>query len=207
MVKYQKFILFTLIFFTGLLFLNVGCSSKKINNKKAMFLYQDGMQLSSKGNFDKAIEKFNKSIEICEKNNFISGKAHNYNEIGNIYTYKKQFDTAREYFQKALAIYKGNNMAAEVSKSFDNIAKTYIRQGNYRQSLKEYEKLAAWDMESKNILGAGITKFNMALLCEKYIKDYQKAKKFYQEALDIFLNLKRDKEAEEARKGIKRTTF
>ncbi len=207
MVKYQKLILFTLIFFTGLLFFNFGCSSKKINNKKAMFLYQDGMQLSSKGDFDKAIAKFNKSIKICEKNGFISGTAHNYNEIGNIYTYKKQFDIARVYFQKALTIYRDNNMATEVSKSFDNIAKTYLRQGNYRQSLKEYEKLAAWDMKSNNLLGAGITKFNMALLCEKYIKDYKKAKQLFGESLNIFIDLKRDKEAKEARKGIKRMTF
>ncbi len=114
----------------------------------------------------------NKSIAISEEHKFSSGVAHNYNEIGNIYTYKKKFNIARDYFNQALVIYKDNNMPSEVSKSMDNIAKTYLRQGDFNNTLSQYEKLAAWDMESGNMLGAGLTKYNMALLCEKYIKDY-----------------------------------
>lgn len=204
-MKYKTALFFVLILSASFLF--SGCSMKKINNRKAMFLYQDGMKLSAQGNFDGALEKFNASIQISEKNGFAHGVAHNYNEIGNIYTYKKQFDIAREYFQKALKIYQDKNMRPEVSKSLDNIAKTYMRQGDYKQAFKGYETLLSWDMESKNLLGAGITNFNMALICEKYLMDYSKAKEFYQDALDLFLELNRGKEAEEARKGITRMTF
>ena len=207
MITYQKKILFILVLSIGLLSVFSGCSLKKLHNKRAMLLYYDGIELASKGKFDQAIEKFNKSIAISQENRFSSGIAHNYNEIGNIYTYKKKFNIARDYFNQALVIYKKKNMKPEVSKSFDNIAKTYLRQGDFNNTLGQYEKLVAWDMESGNMLGAGLTRYNMALLYEKYIKDYNKAKNFYEQALKIFLKLNREKEALEARKGIKRMTI
>jgi len=207
MKQYHKEILF--LFILSLIFFAVfsGCSLKKINNKKAMLLYQDGIKLSSKGDFEGALKKFNKSIEVSKKNGFKYGVAHNYNEIGNIYTYGNNFDIAREYFHKALTIYKSNKMDAEVSKSLDNISKTYVRQGDYKKAMEQYEILLAWDKTSKNRLGAGITNFNMALLCERYTLDFKKALFFYKEALHIFIELKREKEAFETRKGIKRMTF
>ncbi len=198
-----------IVFILSIIILSLlaGCSLKKLNNRRAMLLYYDGIQLASKGELDQALEKFNKSIAVSQKNKFTIGIAHNYNEIGNIYTYKKKFSIARDYFNQALIIYKENNMATEVSKSFDNMAKTYLRQGDFNNTLNQYEKLAAWDIKTDNMLGAGLTKYNMALLCEKYIKDYDKAKNFYGEALEIFIKLNKEKEAMEAKKGIKRMTF
>ena len=207
MMKYEKNKSFLVVLCTCLVFLFSGCSMKNINYKKAMFLYQDGMKLSSQGDFDGALEKFNASIKISEENKFMPGVAHNYNEIGNIYTYKKKFNIARQYYQKANEIYKEKNMATETSKSFDNIAKTYVRQGDYDQALKEYEHLLSWDTETKNLLGAGLTNFNMALICEKYTLDYKRARKLYQDALDIFTELNREKEAKEAHKGIIRLNY
>lgn len=186
------------------LLVSVGCSTKKINNKRAMFLYQDGIKLAADGNFDKAMDKFNQSIAISEENGFNSGVAHNYNEIGNVYTYKQKYDIARSYFENALAIYKEQNMAPEISKCIDNIAKTYLRQGDFPNTLKQYERLVAWDFESGNMLGAGITNYNMALICEKYIRAYNKAGDYFQAALDIFIQIKREKEAQQARDGLKR---
>ena len=207
MMKYEKNKSFLVVLCTCLVFLFSGCSMKNINHKKAMFLYQDGMKLSSQGDFDGALEKFNASIKISEENKFMPGVAHNYNEIGNIYTYKKKFNIARQYYQKANEIYKEQNMTTETSKSFDNIAKTYVRQNDYDQALKEYEHLLSWDMETSNLLGAGLTNFNMALICEKYTLDYKRARKLYKDALDIFTELNREKEAKEAHKGIIRLTY
>lgn len=207
MLKPQKKRVSVLILSGCLVLLFFGCSLKKIDNKRAMFLYQDGMKLSSQGNFDGAIEKFDQSIAISEKHGFAFGVAHNYNEIGNIYTYKKQFNIARQYFQKALAIYQEKNMATEISKSMDNIAKTYMRQGDYPRALVQYETLLSWDKTSNNTIGTGITAFNIGLLCEKYILDFKKAKTAYEQALEIFLKLNRKKEAKEAHSGIQRMTF
>jgi len=207
MIANPKKILLLFVLSISLLSLFSGCSLKKIQNRKAMFLYYDGIKLSSNGEFDQAIEKFNKSLKISEANNFKTGIANNYNEIGNIYTYKNKFSIARDYFNQAIIIYKEKNMHPEVSKSFDNIAKTYLRQGDFINTLNQYEKLVAWDIKTDNMLGAGLTRYNMALLYEKYIIDYKKAKKFYEQALKIFLKLKKEKEADEARKGIERMTF
>ncbi|MDA8133674.1 MAG: tetratricopeptide repeat protein [Desulfobacteraceae bacterium] len=206
-MTYEKKILISLVLIWGFLSLFSGCSLTTIDNKRAMFLYQDGILLSSKGDFDGALEKFNASIRISEENGFADGVAHNYNEIGNIYTYKNKFDIAREYYQKALSIYEEKNMAPEVSKSMDNIAKTYLRQGDYVRTLEQYETLLSWDKASGNRLGAGITNYNMALICEKYTMAHEKAKQYYQDALDIFLSLDKEKEALEAQKGIQRMTF
>ncbi len=207
MMTFNKKTIVILILFGSMMLIFSGCSLKKINSKRAMFLYQDGIKLSSQGDFDGALDKFNQSINISEKNGFIFGVAHNYNEIGNIYTYKNKFDIAREYFQKALNIYKENNMRSEVSKSLDNLTKTYVRQGNYNRAVLHYEELISWDKSSKNMLGAGIATFNLAHLHEKYLLNYEKAKTHYQEALNIFLELNSAKEVEAARQGIKRMTF
>lgn len=183
---------------------SAGCSTKEMRSRKAMILYQEGMKFSAKGEFEDALEKFNESVEISRENGFEHGVAHNYNEIGNIYTYKKEFSRARDYYQQALAIYQKNNMKNEVSKSLDNIAKSFLQQEYYGKSLDTYKQLVEWDESRGNQLGKGIAKFNMALIYERYIRDFDAAERLFNEAYAIFLNLGRDRETEEARKSVRR---
>lgn len=204
LTKIQVKIFFILLLNCAVFLGLAGCSTKDMSSREAMVLYQEGMKFSSRGEFEDALERFNRSAEISRENAFEYGIAHNYNEIGNVYTYKKEFNRARDYYQQALAIYQKLNMANEASKSLDNIAKSFLQQGYYGKSLDTYKQLVDWDESRGNQLGKGIAKFNMALIYERYIKDFDAADQIFNEAYTIFLNLGRDRETEEARKSIRR---
>ena len=92
---------------------------------------------------DKAIEYFQKSLEIKEELGNKGGMASSYNNIAIIYTRQDAFDEAIEFFQKALEINEetGNKMGA--SMCLANIGNVQKNQGAYDQAIESYlESLA-----------------------------------------------------------------
>jgi tetratricopeptide (TPR) repeat protein len=63
-----------------------------------------GLVYAHKGQWDTAIEYYEKSLEISEKIGDIYGIGQTYNNLGSVYAAKGQWDTAIEYYEKDLEI-------------------------------------------------------------------------------------------------------
>ena len=74
--------------------------------KRAEVYYLQGQSLVNRGDTERAIKKFEKSMALSEKTGFDAGIAHNLNELAIIHTNRGEFDKARAKLNEALKIYR-----------------------------------------------------------------------------------------------------
>jgi tetratricopeptide (TPR) repeat protein len=86
-------------------------------------LTQQGFNETEKGNYDKALEYYNKSLQLTSNQSAI---ATIYNAIGLVYRYKGDKSKAIEYFKKAMQIYQENGDSSGIVSAIIAIALTYI---------------------------------------------------------------------------------
>ena len=183
-------------------FLGTACSVRPYRMKRAERLYRQGQSYLSQGERSKAADKFEESLEISRMIEFKPGIAHNLNEMAIIHTTHGEFAKAREILSESLEIYKELDMAPEVSKTLNNIVVTYAKAGRFRKALAQYEELLDWDGETGNRLGQAITLNNMGLIYQNHLRDTDKAREKYEEALRIFEELGSEEYASSVRKSL-----
>ncbi|MCB2147616.1 MAG: tetratricopeptide repeat protein [Deltaproteobacteria bacterium] len=103
--------------------------------KRAEYYYLQGQSLANQGQTERAIKKFEKSMDLSEKTGFVAGIAHNLNELAIIHTTAGEFDAARSELSRALDIYRSLDMKPEVSKTLNNISQTYAREGRFEDAI------------------------------------------------------------------------
>ncbi len=162
-----------------------GCAGEYAR-KRAEHYYLQGQALVTRGETERAIKKFEKSIYLSEKTGYAAGIAHNLNELAIIHTQTGQFDTARSELSRALDIYRSLDMRPEVSKTINNMAQTYLREGRAEEALRHYETLIAWDEKTGNHLGIAIALWNMARIYDHHLNDRQKALEAYKRSIYLF---------------------
>ena len=154
--------------------------------KRAQSLYLQGQALVNRGETERAIKKFEKSIYLSEKTGFEAGVAHNLNELAIIHTNRGEFETARTELKQALEIYRSLEMNPEISKAMNNMVQTYRMEGRFEDAIEHYKKLIVWDEKSGNRLGMAFSLWNMALIYERYLGDHEKARTARNWSLEIF---------------------
>ncbi len=167
-------------------FLITSCSVRSVQIKRAEQRFKKGQYLASKGETDKAIMNFKKSISMARAVGYMIGVAHNLNELSIIHTRRGKFVEARELLAEMIQIYKARNMKTEVSKSLSNMAITYTREEKYEEAIKWFSELVEWDKRTGQEEGAGITLYNMAVIYHKQLGMDEKAKECFFEAMNIF---------------------
>jgi len=145
---------------------------------------------SNQGDYPKALEWFQKALEISEK---VLGLEHPniaiiYNNIALVYSHQGDYPKALEWFQKDLEISEKvlGLDHPNTATTYNNIALVYSRQGNYPTALEWYQK----DLEiSEKVLGLDhpntATTYNNIALVYSRQGDYPKALEWYQKALEI----------------------
>jgi len=154
--------------------------------KRAEHYYLQGQALVNRGDTERAIKKFEKSMDLSEKTGFDAGVAHNLNELAIIHTTRGEFETARSELDQALEIYRSLEMKPEISKTMDNIVLTYRQERRFEDAIEHYKKLIVWDEKIGNHLGMAFSLWNMALIYERYLGDYEKAHTARNWSLEIF---------------------
>ncbi len=167
-------------------FLITSCSVRSVQIKKAEQRYKKGQMHLAKGNEEKAIVNFNKSIKIARSADYKEGVAHNLNELAIIHTTRGEYVEARELLTEMIKIYKDLNSEPEVSKAMNNMAMTYVREKKFQEAFKWFDDLMEWDKKTNNELGVGITFYNMALIYNQHLRNKEKAKECFFKALKIF---------------------
>ncbi len=188
-VKYPFAFYFSLLIFS--LFC-LSCSSLH-HQSPAEKLYLEGQSFLVQGKGPAALSCFKQSLALARMDGFQAGIAHNLNEIAIYQTEMQNFVEARKLLTEALGIYRSEGMAGEASKAMNNIANTYIREGKWSEAMNCYGELLAWDRQTANHLGEGITLYNMGLLDGKWLKRPNSAHRRLRAALVIFRKLKATK--------------
>ncbi|RLC29730.1 MAG: hypothetical protein DRH37_06900 [Deltaproteobacteria bacterium] len=183
----------------------MSCSIRSVQIKRAEKHYQRGQYLASRGEVDRAVVHFEKSMNMSRAAGFSEGVAHNLNELAIIYTGKGEYKKARECIDEAVTIYRRLNMQPEISKSLNNMALTYAKEGRYREAIEHFRKLIAWDTKTGNRLGVGITLYNMALIYHRHMGNEEKALQCLSNAVEIFRETGNEKYIEMIKKEQSRT--
>ncbi|MCK4666488.1 tetratricopeptide repeat protein, partial [Candidatus Dependentiae bacterium] len=151
-----------------------------------------GNMYFNKGEFDKSLEYFQKSLEIRLKvlSPDYLDVARSYLGLGIVYGTKGELDKAIEYFQKSLDINLKSlgDKHPTVAASYGNIGVIYKMKGEFDMALKYFQK--AMDIDLK-VLSNEHPDFVMNYLNIGSVYgskgEYDKALKYFQKSLDIGL--------------------
>ena len=118
--------------------------SKHNEETKSNCLNNIGRAYRLKGEYKKAIECYEKALEIRLK---ITGENHPdtatiYNNIGEAYYYKGEYDRAIEFYKKAVKIRAQTlgEMHPDIATSYNDIGMAYFYKGEYDKAIECYKK-------------------------------------------------------------------
>ncbi len=104
-----------------------------------------GNYYSDKGNSEKALENYNKALEIIKYNNYYTMKVNIYNSMGIEYLYNHKLSEALGCFMNSLEISKENESPHTLSDTFSYIG------GMYNFYLNDYDQALYFFNEAKKI--------------------------------------------------------
>ena len=160
------------------------------HNYRAITFSELGDSYKNTGEFDKAMDYHQRSLEIEEKQlgpNHV-GLAVSYNNIGQVYYKKGEMDKANDYYQRALEI-KENQLDpnhVDVAVFYNNIGLVYYAKGDLDKANDYYQR--ALEIKEKqlgtNHVCLAVTYNNIGLVYF-HNGDLDKANDYYQRALQI----------------------
>jgi len=99
-----------------------------------------GLLYKAKGEWDKAIEYYQRSLAIREKVGDERGMSITFNNLGAIYQDKGDWDKAIDYYQRSLKIERKLGDIHGVANSCYNIGMLYCEQGKHRAAISLFEE-------------------------------------------------------------------
>ena len=109
----------------------------KVDNKKymAQALNTQGVSFYFKGNYEKALEYYKKSLKIKEELGDKKGMGSSLGNIGIIYDDQGNYEKALEYYKKSLKICEEIGDKKAVGSFYNKIGNIYSAQGNNEKAL------------------------------------------------------------------------
>ncbi len=102
-----------------------------------------GMVYQDKGEWDRAIEYYERSLAIKEKVGDEHGMSTTFNNLGLMYKAKGEWDRAIEYYERSLAIKEKVGDEHGMAFTYNNIAKLCWDQGRLEEAIPLFEKAVA----------------------------------------------------------------
>ena len=131
--------------------------------------------------WDKAIEYYEKSLEIKEKIGDTHGMAQTYNNLGLVYARKGEWDRAIEYYEKDLEIFEKIGDTHGMAQTYNNLGSVYADKGEWDRAIEYYEKDLEISEKIGDTHGIALTKNGIAnILHDK--KKFDDALKLYFES-------------------------
>lgn len=168
------------------------CSEKGVLNaeeindlaSKSYFLNMLGMIDQIKGNYKKALQYYEKVLQIDESLNDIAAKATDLNNIGSIHLTLGEFDKALERYNQALEIVERmDDLSSEISCK-NNIGRVYEVRNEFDLALKFYlEGIKITEIVGD--LNRKAALLNNIGMIYKARNEYSKSIDYYNEALHI----------------------
>lgn len=135
-------------------------------------------------NEQKAIEKFTLALEICNKFDYVGGKASTLLNLGNVYFENGDYDLAFEYLNEALPLFEQTGDRAGLSVCYVNLGKIFRIRRNYSEAAHLGERGLEVSIEIGNVYNQ---KAAYELLSEVYqsTHEFEKSLIFYQHFIQM----------------------
>ena len=143
-----------------------------------------GVLYYEKGEWDKAIEYYQHSLEILEKVGDEHGMSTTFNNLGLVYEAKGELDKAIEYYQRDLAICEKVGDEHGMSTTFNNLGLVYQAKGEWDKAIEYYQRSLAIEEKVGDEMNAATTMYNIALLYEG-MERYDEALELLERAVRI----------------------
>jgi tetratricopeptide (TPR) repeat protein len=137
-----------------------------------------------KGEWDKAIEYFERDLVICEKVGDEHGMAPTFNNLGLVYKDKGKWDKAIDYYQRSLAIKEKVGDEHGMAATFNNLGLVYKDKGEWDKAIDYYQRSLEILEKVGDEHGMAAT-FNNLGLVYKDKGEWDKAIDYYQRSLEI----------------------
>ncbi|MEW6687292.1 MAG: tetratricopeptide repeat protein, partial [Candidatus Edwardsbacteria bacterium] len=157
---------------------------KEIKVIKARAFNNLGMIFLDKGDYDKAVELYQKRLKISEEIGDKRGIGIASNNLGIVYHDKGDYDKAVEYYQKYLKISEEIGDKQSIGIASGNLGIVYYDKGDYDKAVELYQKGLKICEEIGNKRGIGRASNNLGIVYH-YKGDYDKAVELYQKYLKI----------------------
>ena len=143
-----------------------------------------GLMYYRRGEFDRALEHFGKSLKIREKVGDKSGIAGTLNNIGITRRERGDGDQALECFSRSVKISKEIGHDVFLANHLNNIGIVYMDRGEYEKALDYYERSLATKEKIGDLLGISHSMGNIAFLCSER-GEYDEAREYNRRALSL----------------------
>jgi tetratricopeptide (TPR) repeat protein len=137
------------------------------------------------GQYDKAIDHFERAAELFEKVQDRAGIGHAFRNMGLVYWQKSDFDAAMTCYKKALTICEGLGDRLGIAKNSNNIGILYTElKVDYSAAMKWYQKgLQIFEDLSEKLETSKV--LNNMGECHRLKGNYDAAMTYYEQALQL----------------------
>ena len=156
-------------------------------NYKAIAYNNIGLSYDVKGDFQKALSTYQKSLAIKEELGDKKGMASTYNNIGIIYKSLGNMAMSLQYHQMCLALHKETGDTNSLGSTYNNIGIIYKVQKNYEKAMEYYLLGLEKRKQENDIKGIAGSFTNIAnLFYEK--EQYDSSLHYHKKSLEIHQN-------------------
>lgn len=153
-------------------------------NTEAILLYEQANKQLEQGQYQQAIETFQKALILVKETKERYGETIIYNKLGIIYQNLGDYPQSLKYFEQALPITKELGEQAGEASILNNIGSVYHLQSKYNLALDYYQKALLIRKKIADKAGESESLNNIANIYDK-LGEYQKALEYYQQSLDL----------------------
>jgi tetratricopeptide (TPR) repeat protein len=99
-----------------------------------------GLVYANKGEWDRAIEYYEKSVKIKKDIKDQHGTAVTYTNMGSVYSNKGEWDRAIEYYEKTMEIFEALGDRHGLASTYGSFGLVYVDKGEWDRAIEYYEK-------------------------------------------------------------------
>lgn len=160
--------------------------SKKYNlgGNEAWALEEMAINYIAMGTFDRAIENYQRAIQIYEKDKSLYYLAPTLQELGSLFYRMKDWAVADSYFKKALAINRSLPDTLGMMSNYSRMGQVAIAQAQPQKALQLYQEAALLNAKIKDSTTLSTVYANMAMAW-KALEKFPQGLHYYQKALQL----------------------
>nr|QNO55822.1 photosystem I assembly protein Ycf3 [Methanosarcinales archaeon ANME-1 ERB7] len=143
-----------------------------------------GIVYLTQGELDKALEYFEKALELNVELGRKGEMTAAFANMGNVYLTKGELNKALEYFEKALELNVELGRKEGMAVDFGNIGIVYLTQGELDKALEYFKKALELDKELRNKEGIANQLGNIGIVYADK-GELEKAREYYKKALEL----------------------
>lgn len=138
----------------------------------------------SLGNYPKAIDHANKSLDLMKKIGDRNGQAINLDNLGSSYYYTSNYTKSLEYFNQSLKIHRSMNNSEGESLTLNNIGNVYVALSDYDKARAAFSDSLTRGRNAKNRQVEAASLDSLGYISSR-LGDYQEALKNHKKALEM----------------------